>query len=45
MGNGHYRKLSEVIEDLKADDINPDEVLVNEDEVVKANPVFEPEED
>jgi hypothetical protein len=45
MKQGPYRKLSEVLEDLKDEDISPDDVLINEDGIVEATPVFEKDED
>lgn len=40
MVQGKYRKLSEVLQDLENEGVDPEDVLINQDDILEANPIF-----
>ena len=43
MKDGKFRKLSEILRDLADEGVDPEDVLVNEDDLLETNPVFDDE--
>ena len=41
---GKFRKLSEILQDLADEGVDPEDVLVNEDDLLETNPIFNNEE-
>ena len=42
---GKFRKLSEILQDLADEGVDPEDVLVNDGELFQANPVFNNEDE